>query len=401
MVLESILQKVSEQQKLRLMDLDEGLIREKDLHLKSIGSHALIISGVRRCGKSTLLLQLLKKKKDTFYLNFETPLLYGFSLTDFERLDKVIKESKSKWLFFDEIQIVEEWERYIRQKLDEGYKIVITGSNASLLSRELGSKLTGRHITQELFPFSYNEYLQYKKLKKGHESLMEFMNFGGFPEYIKSRDEEQLYQLFHDLVIRDIVVRHHIKEIKNLQLLTVFLISNIGNRITATKLKQSFSISATSTISAWFSFLEDAYLISFVPMYKSSLRAQAINPRKIYAIDTGLVNTVSSNLQKDLGHKLENMVYLHLRRKYQQIYYFDENGECDFIAFKKNKIAEIVQVCFDLNPDNLKREINGLKKAMKAFDQKTAVIITSDQKDSFGEDGYQINVIPAYEYLLM
>lgn len=401
MILESILQKVSKQQKLRLMGLDEGLIREKQLNLKSIPSHALIISGVRRCGKSTLLLQLLKKEKNAFYLNFETPLLYGFSLTDFERLDKVIEENKSKWLFFDEIQIVEEWERYIRQKLDEGYKIVITGSNASLLSRELGSKLTGRHITQELFPFSYNEYLQYKKLQKGHESLMEFMNFGGFPEYIKSRDEEQLYQLFHDLVIRDIVVRHHIKEIKNLQLLTVFLISNIGNRITATKLKQSFSISATSTISAWFSFLEDAYLISFVPMYKPSLRAQAINPRKIYAIDTGLVNIVSSNLQKDLGHKLENMVYLHLRRKHQQIYYFDENGECDFIAFKRNKIAEIVQVCFDLNPDNIKREVNGLIKAMKAFDQKMGVIITSNQKDSFMDDGFQIAVIPAYEYLLM
>jgi len=401
MILENILEKVSEQQKTRLMGLDEGLIREKKLHLKSLASHALIISGVRRCGKSTLLLQLLKKEKNTFYLNFETPLLYGFSITDFERLDKVIEKANSKWLFFDEIQIVDEWERYIRQKLDEGYKIVITGSNASLLSKELGSKLTGRHITQELFPFSYDEYLQYKNREKGSDSFMEYMNIGGFPEHIKSGDSEQLYQLFNDLLIRDIVVRHHIKDIKNLQLLSLFLISNIGNRITASKLKQSFSVSATSTISAWFSYLEDAYLIFFVPMCKTSLRAQVINPRKIYAIDTGLVNIVSSNIQNDSGHKLENMVYLHLRKKYQQIFYFDENGECDFITFKRNKIAEIVQVCFHLNPDNIQREVNGLKKAMRAFNQKKAVIVTSDQKDSFSEDGYQINVIPAYDYLLM
>lgn len=154
MILKSVLANVMEAQKANLDELDTGLKRDTLNTLPDITSHALIVSGIRRCGKSTLLYQLLKEKYPAaLYLNFEDTRLYDFEPNDFGRLDQVIKESKTNVLFFDEIQIIDRWETYVRQKLDEGCKVVITGSNASLLSRELGTKLTGRHITKELFPF--------------------------------------------------------------------------------------------------------------------------------------------------------------------------------------------------------------------------------------------------------
>src|ERR1700733_7284754 len=144
---------------------DTGLKREALETLPDLSAYALIVSGIRRCGKSTLLFQLLKERyPDALYLNFEDPRLYEFGPTDFARLDECIKDSGSNVLFFDEIQIIPEWERYVRQKLDEDCKLVITGSNASLLSRELGTRLTGRHITKELFPFSYHEFCSFKGL---------------------------------------------------------------------------------------------------------------------------------------------------------------------------------------------------------------------------------------------
>jgi len=402
MILESVIARVIEQQKSRLMIKDSGLKRELIPATQSLSSHALIISGVRRCGKSTLLMQMMKEmEKDTvLYLNFESPQLYEFTLHDFTRLDNLISQTGIDTLFFDELQLVEGWEMYVRQKLDEGFKVIITGSNASLLSKELGTGLTGRHITQELFPFSYSEFLKFKTLEPSAESLKSYMAMGGFPEYLKTGDQEQLMTLFDDMLIRDIVTRYGIKDIKSLHRLASFLISNIGNRVTATKLKQPLSIGATSTILSWFSHLELSYLFSFLPMFSYSTKAQLINPRKIYAIDLGLVDVISNVVTEDAGRKLENLIFLHLRRKYTELYYFDDKGECDFIAMKQGAVTEIIQVCYELNPDNLKRELSGLLKAMKFFKQEKASIVTFADSDYIEAEGCIIEVIPAYKYLI-
>ena len=401
MILESVIARVIEQQKSRLMLKDSGLKRELIPATQSLSSHALIISGVRRCGKSTLLMQMMKEmEKDTvLYLNFESPQLYEFALHDFTRLDNLISQTGIDTLFFDELQLVEGWEMYVRQKLDEGFKVIITGSNASLLSKELGTRLTGRHITQELFPFSYSEFLKFKTLEPSAESLKLYMAMGGFPEYLKTGDQEQLTTLFDDVLIRDIVTRYGIKDIKSLHRLASFLISNIGNRVTATKLKQPLSIGATSTILSWFSHFELSYLFSFLPMFSYSTKAQLINPRKIYAIDLGLVDVISNVITEDAGRKLENLIFLDLRRKYTELYYFDDKGECDFIAMKQGTVTEIIQVCYELNPDNLKRELNGLLKAMKFFKQEKGSIVTFADSDYIEAEGCKIEVIPAYKYL--
>ena len=401
MILESVISYVAEQQRKRFQTRNVGMTRELVPALKSISSHALIISGVRRCGKSTFLMQMMTKMdmKSVFFLNFESPQLFEFSLSDFNRLDNVIAQQAPTVLFFDELQLVEGWEMYVRQKLDEGFHVIITGSNASLLSKELGTRLTGRHITQELFPFSYSEFLNFKQLTPSNESLKDYMQIGGFPEFIKNGDEEQLSILFDDILIRDIVARYGIKDIKSLHRLATYLMANIGNRVTATKLKQPLSIGATSTILSWFSHLELSYLVSFLPMFSHSTKAQLINPRKVYAIDLGLVNVISNTMTEDVGRKLENLIFLHLRRKYTELYYFDEKGECDFVAMKNNVVTEIVQVCYELTPDNLKRELNGLLQAMKFFNLQKAKIVTFSNTDFIHQDEFEIEVIPAFKYL--
>ncbi|AFL82760.1 putative ATPase (AAA+ superfamily) [Belliella baltica DSM 15883] len=396
MISKDLLREVANNQKSDLQRNASVLERSEIKDLPLLRSHALIISGIRRCGKSTLLVQLLKESfPEAFYLNFEDPRLYGFEVVDFQKIDKIIEEYEVKDIFFDEVQVVEGWERYVRQKLDQGdFQMVITGSNASLLSRELGTKLTGRHVTRELFPFSFAQFCAFSELKMSSESTLDYLSLGGFPEYLKSRKQELLHQFLDDLLLRDIAVRYGVRDIKSLQNLAVYLISNVAKSVSGNNLRKTLEIKATSTIMEYFSYLEESWLFFFVPKFSYSQRKQLINAKKVYAIDTGLVTANSRSFSEDLGRRFENMVFLHFRRLYPEIYYFTEKGECDLVVFDRNGLVELVQVCYELNPDNLKRELNGLWEAMKYFDKKEAILVTLSQEDEFEKDGYRIKVVP-------
>jgi predicted AAA+ superfamily ATPase len=401
MILQSAINQVIETQKANLTQKDPGLKRDVLATLPDLSAFALIVSGIRRCGKSTLLFQLLKERDpDALYLNFEDPRLYEFGPTDFARLDESIKASGSKVLFFDEIQIIPEWERYARQKLDEDYKLVITGSNASLLSRELGTRLTGRHITKELFPFSYHEFCSFKGLSYDKSSLLSYLESGGFPEYLKQGIPEILNQLFEDILIRDIAVRYGVRDVKTLQRLAFYLLSNVSKLITGNRLKTLFEIGSTSTVMEYLSHLEYSYLLQFVPKFSYSLRKQIANPRKVYAIDTGLINVNSGSFSEDNGRKFENLVYLHLRQKYREIYYFAEKNECDFVIINNGKLVEAVQVCFELNADNINRELEGVVEALTFFNADEGFIVTLDQTDRLEKNGKVVHVLPGHHYLL-
>lgn len=396
------LKEIIEQQRLSLMSKDMGMHREQLLSLPDSKSHALIVSGIRRCGKSTLLFQLLREKyPQALYLNFDDPRLYDFNPTDFVKLDSLIAERNSSVVMFDEIQLVNGWERYVRQKLDENIQVFVTGSNASLLSSELGSSLTGRHITKELFPFSFSEYCRFRKLEPGSESTLGYLKEGGFPEYLKQKDSDILTSLLDDIIVRDIAVRYNIRDVRTLQRLTLFLLSNIGNRITGNKLKTNFGISSTTTILEYFSHLEQSYLMAFVPMFDYSLKRQNINPKKVYAIDSGLIENTTPHFKKDEGHRLENLVYLLLRRKTKEIYYYSGTGECDFLIVEKGVITSALQVCLELNNDNLRRETDGLFEAMGKFQLKQGTIITLTQTDHFVRDDMNIEVLPFHRYCSM
>ncbi len=360
-----------------------------------------IISGIRRCGKSTLMAQLIHSETEpTFYLNFDTPRLFGFDFTDFQIIDDILREQTDiKWLFFDEMQIVDSWEIYVRGKLDEGYGVVITGSNASLLSRELGTKLTGRHITKELFPFSFQEFCEYKHLEKGEESLINYLNTGGFPQYVKTKNKEILNQLVMDIIYRDIAVRYNIRDEQSLKRLFIFLVSNIGNLVTATRLKQVMNIKSTATLLDYFSFYEETYLLHLLPKYSYSVKAQMINPKKIYLIDTGLQYVLSSSFSENTGKRLENMVYLELRRHSKELFYFSENSkECDFVICENGKVKTVIQVCSQLNNENSKRETEGLLEAMNYFQISQSFLLTLNQSDTIYNGNKRITVVPVYDF---
>jgi len=341
-----------------------------------------------------------QKYPDAWYLNFDDNRLYGFENNDFRRLDELITESGCKILFFDEIQVVDGWERFVRQKLDEKFRIVITGSNASLLSKELGTKLTGRHISTELFPFSFVEYVKMKGVPGDENALSGYLLSGGFPEYLKQNRNEILADLFDDILVRDIVVRYGIRDVKGLQNLALFLVSNPGNLVTAGKLKQTIGISAASTILEYFSHLTSSYLFHFIPRFSYSIKSQLINPRKVYVADTGLITVNSLSFSDDTGRRLENTIFTFLRANHKSIFYWSERNECDFIVIRKGKKPLLLQVCADLNMDNLEREIDGLTEAAQFFGSGEGTIVTLNQSDSFTQKGIRIKVVPAFQFLL-
>ena len=401
MIQKDFLKEIIRQQEINLHAKEEGMIRDSLCTLPDIDNYALIVSGVRRCGKSTLLHQLLKKKHtESLYINFDDPRLYDFEISDFQKLDQLIAEAGNRVLMFDEIQIIKGWERYVRQKLDENFKVFVTGSNASLLSKELGTSLTGRHITSELFPFSFKEFCRFKDIEPNEHTTKEYMQLGGFPEYLKNPIEEILANLLDDILIRDIAVRYGIKDIRGLKRLTVFLLSNIGNLTSANKLREPAGINSTTTILEYLSHLEQSYLVSLVPMFDYSLKKQTINPKKIYAIDMGLVTSNVNRIKGDEGHKLENMVYNTLRLRYKDIYYHRRDNECDFITLEKGAITQAIQVCMELNADNQSREFDGLIDALKFYKLTEGYIITLNQEDVFQIENLKIKVIPYHKWRL-
>lgn len=400
MIFKEILSETINIQKEIILSTKTGVRRELLSKVKLIEGFASVIAGIRRCGKSTLLRQLISNQVKFNYLNFEDVRIFGFDLQDFKRLDEIFdKNSQTNIYFFDEIQNVEGWERYVRNLLDNKNIIVITGSNASLLSKELGSKLTGRHIRHELYPFSFNEFLEFKKAKPSLKNFEDFMQAGGMPENLKLKNDLILQELFNDIIIRDIVVRYNLKNPKLVKELALYLLSNIGKEFSFQKLKKVFNLGSVNTVISLISYYEDSYLLFTVPQFDYSFKRRIVNAKKIYAIDSGMIKVNSSSFSRDEGRILENVVFIHLKRMGKEVFYFKKNNECDFVARNAEKKLELYQVCLELNEDNKDREFNGLLEAMEYTNQKSGTIITLNQSDQFEINKKIINVLPAWKWL--
>ena len=400
MIRKEILSGVIESQRNWILHLEKGILREKIKDIKFFDSFAFVITGIRRCGKSTMLSQILNKQKKFYYLNLEDPRLEGFELGDFNRADEIFKElyGQGGIYFFDEVQNIPKWESFIRFLTDKKETIVLTGSNASLLSRELGTKLTGRNIQLELYPFSYREFLKLQKLNPGKKSFEEYLIDGGFPEFLKRGDKTILQELLKDVVMRDIVNRYGIKNTSVLRKLAIYLISHAGKEFSHNSLKRMFEIKSVQSIIDYVSYLEDSYLIFTVPKFSYSYKKQQMNPKKVYSIDNGLSNANSITFSEDKGKMLENSVFLELKRRYQEIFYYQKSGECDFLV-KEKGILGAIQVCYELNDENEKREINGLLEALKELKLKEGLILTYDQEDEYSIEGKKIAVKPVWKWL--
>lgn len=372
----------------------------------------LILTGIRRCGKSTLLNEMMQRTSQYCYVNFEDEGFLDFKVQDFEPLNEVLVEvyNNPKIYFFDEIQNIDRFELFVRRLQDEGKKIIITGSNASLLSKELGTRLTGRYKTFEIYPFSFKEYIRFKNISDSDiysiekkvviiKAFKEYFENGGFPEYLQNNDQGYLKTIYENILYRDIIARYNIKKQKTVKELVNILSSNIAALFTYNSLKKSVGLSNSITVKEYIFYLSNAYLFFELLKFDYSIRKQFNAPRKIYIIDNSL-KKIGLNFSPNNGRLLENIIFLHLKRKDKELYYYSSKGECDFVVREGVKIIEAIQVCYVLNEENKEREINGLLEAMKEFKLKEGLIITLEEEDEFVVDGKKIKVVPAWKWML-
>lgn len=377
----------------------------------------VIISGIRRSGKSTIQRKLQKELlQSDYYFNFDDERLINFELKDFQVLLEVFIElfGKQSVFYFDEIQNIAGWERFIRRLYEEGNKIFITGSNAKLLSQELGTHLTGRYIQFEIYPLSfteiisleYPEVLTKKALSTNERGMLlnlfsKYLLHGGIPEYFKFQKPEYLKNLYEGIVYRDIVSRYNISNDKPLKELIYYFASNIGKEFSFTKLAKMVTLNSPHTISHYCSYLEKCYLCFFLSRYSHSVKKQVQYNKKCYMIDSALVRIIGFRTSEDRGRLLENIVFLHLKMQGKEIYFHKDQKECDFIIRKENRIIEAIQVATHLNDESVRnREISGLIEAMQAYDIQEGTIITENDHETLKIDQFQIKVTPIWKWLL-
>jgi len=373
-----------------------------------------IISGIRRCGKSTLLFQL-KNYFDGYYLNFDDDRLVGFTVEDFQCVDEIFHElyGEKSVYYFDEIQNIDQWERFVRRLHQSNKKVYITGSNARLLSKELGTHLTGRFVEYRIYPFSFSEYLNFKQItyrstaffltKEKSKLLSAFQKYfisGGMPEYLQTNNPNYIKSLYESILYRDILVRYHIDNEKAMKELFLFAFSNIGKPISFNKLKNKLALKSTTTIKNYFDYFENNFVVFLLSKYSHSLKKNIYANKKMYVIDNSFSNLLGFRSTEDHGRFLENIVFIELLRHGEDIYYYQEKNECDFIVKKGTQILYAIQVCYELNERNKEREFNGLLDAMNAFRLKTGYILTFADDDQVAIDEREVIIMPVWKFCL-
>ena len=415
---------------------DIGLIRNSYLdRLEGLihGSNQVItITGPRRAGKSYIMRQMGRllskngvKKENVLFVNFEDPRFLSLDTKLLIQIYDVYREfmspTETPYIFLDEVQEVEEWEKWVRMMHElKKAKIIVSGSNAHLLSRELGTLLTGRHLDLNIFPLSFTEYLMFNKMevktsldvnRKRTEIkglLRKYMEYGSFPEVtLSEKKTEVLLNYFDDLLTKDLLKRFRIRKTKAMKALIKFYLSNAGNLITFSSTEKYLNISA-DTVDKFSGYLEDVYLIFQLKRFSYKVKEQEKSPRKIYAIDAGLCNSLGFRFSENIGHLAENIVYLTLKRKQilnpqiELFYWKDvQHREVDFVIKDGLDVKSLIQVCWSMRDEKTKnRELRSLQKAMKELKVSNALIITEDTEGEEKLNGFTVKTVPLWKWLL-
>lgn len=395
------------------------------------------VIGMRRTGKTWFLFQLISDllskghpAESILYINFEDERLLPMRVSDlhlvtdaFYRRYPLMRDRKC-FLFFDEIHNIQGWEKYIRRIFDtEDIHICLTGSSAKLLSLEIATSLRGRSIATELFPFSFSEYLTHqnitldknkrpgKKMRALLENrLQRYLIEGGFPEVQNIGPEYRiriLQEYLNVVLLRDVAERNQISNITPLRYLSRHLLHSNASLFSMNKFYHSLKSQGIScsknSLHNYLAYLSDVYLFFDVTIYTYSERQRMVNPKKVYAVDTGLVQACSQSVHPDWGLLLENFVYLELRKTGSQInYYKTKKGhEVDFVTTDIHGRLTLYQVALDLNdPETRKREIRSLDTAMQELSLKVSFIITLNHEEDIQKDAKRIHVIPAWYWAL-
>ena len=387
----------------------------------------IVVKGVRRCGKSTLLINEMKRlmasgvpKEQLLFVNFEDVRLIGYLGVELLGLIKdtymeFVNPQGKPYIFLDEVQNIEHWEKWVNTEYElKKSHIYVTGSNSSMLSSEIGTALSGRYISVDVYPLSFREFLLFKEIEVNskmelitqkhllNREFRAFVNEGGFPKSIeyandKVKQKELIESYFNSILLKDIVARFKLKNFKTLEDLSAFLLSNTATYHTINKLKNTFAISYDMTRD-YMEYLEKAYMILAINKFDYSLKKQQANARKYYSIDLGLSNLLRVPNVKTKGQDLESVVLLELLRRGYKVYYYKTKGdlECDFVVEKNREIVELIQVAVSLNDEKTrKRELASFAKVIDELNLKDVkmTILCEDSSEVLDSGVEVVNIL--------
>ncbi len=394
------------------------LMRKSNTDVKTLLDNPMIklITGPRRVGKSTYALLMLQGKSFA-YLNFDDNLL--LSAWDEELVMRTLDEvyPNYEFLLLDEVQNLKDWDVWVSKLYRRGKNLVITGSNAKMLSGEMATVLTGRYLQVEMLPFSLTETIEWKGANinsisnaKQAEAVAiadDYLRNGGYPETIDMRSITRNYlsTLFDSIIWKDVAKRHNIRNITDLNNIALYLLSNFCNPLSANDIAKELSMTSVTTTRKFMDYLHEPYLFYYLPRFNNKLKLMKKAASKVYVIDNGFVAAKTFNLSENLGRLLENEVFVELLRQGYQVetslfYYRSRNDrEVDFVTRQGTHINQLIQVCYDMtSPKTEKREVNSLIECAGELKCNNLLIITNNEEREIHTDGYNIKVIPFIKY---
>ena len=395
-------------------------------------NQVITITGPRRAGKSFVMRQMAKQlinkghnPKDIMHVNLEDPRFTESGVLFLEKIFETYREyispQNTPILFLDKIQEIEGFEKWVRMMHElSKAKIIISGSNARILSRELGTLLTGRHLDMEVFPLSFREFLSFNNIALtnkmdliGKESeikgaLRKYIEYGSFPEVALSEQKKEiLLSYFEDVITKDLLRRFNIKKTQDLRAIAKHYLSNISTLSTFKSIERSLDMSITS-VKSYTGYLEQAYLLFPLKRFSFKVKEQEKSPRKIYAIDTGLCNAVGFRFSENDGRLAENVVFVALKRKQNlnpdmELFYWKDvhHREVDFVIKDGLKVTNLIQVCWNVQDEKTKnRELRSLRKAMEELNVTNAAVITGEIEGEEKLHDNTVKLIPLWKWLL-
>lgn len=423
-------------------DILKGIIRDfhveplpdlfdRDIEVPLSSGKIISLIGVRRSGKTSFLFNFIGKlnkqgidMRKFLYLNFEDERL-DLKTDELDLILQAYRELypdlnlKECYLFFDEIQNIENWEKFVRRVYDSITRnIFITGSNARFLSSEIATSLRGRTLSYEVFPLSFREYLRFnnvgidlhssRSLAKINNSLHKYLDNGGFPEVIKYDDklrEKVLQEYFNVMIYRDIVERYEIRNAAVLKFFIKRVLASSTKQLSVNtiynELKSSGFKIGKNLLYEYLDACQSIYLAFVLKKFAHKFVSRELGERKVYCIDNGLLNAVNFRFSEDKGKAIEQVVFLEMKRRGKEIYFYRERYECDFVVKEGNSVSEVIQVSHTLADEKTKkRELRGIVDACKEFGLKRGIIITSDTSEDFEVERIKIHAVPLYQWLL-
>lgn len=387
-------------------DLGE-LLRSKQIKL---------ITGPRRAGKSTEALLMLKDTNFA-YLNFDDAQLLKSWDEDLVMETLRLVYAGYEYLLLDEVQNLPEWDLWVSKLYRQGVNMVVTGSNAKMLSSEMATLLTGRYVQIEMLPFSLKEFLRWNGMAANGDDfenpsartalIGDYLHLGGYPETIESRSLTRNYlsTLFDSIIWKDVAKRHNVRNINDLSDLAVYMLSNFCNAFSANELTRQLGMVSVATTKKFMLYLAEPYLFFYLSRYNNKMKIMKKAPQKVYVVDNGFVSAKAFSLSDNLGRLLENQVFVELlHRGYDTetslFYYRSRNDkEVDFVTRRGPHVESLIQVCYDLSSERtLKREIDSMTECAGELNCRNLVIVTMNEERTIEKDGYEIQVVPIEKY---